>query len=112
MRERRVQRNLKIVVAGLGALILVGLGAVAVRVVGLATAPAGSGSSSRPIATSGGAALSFELPNGAKIISISLSGTRLAIHYDGAGGPGIAILDTETGRRVLDLKPVETVPHN
>lgn len=109
MRERRVQRNLKIVVAGLGALILVGLGAVAVRVVGMAT---GNGPSSRSVAAAAGTTVSFDIPKGAKILSISLSGNRLAVHHDGPGGPGITIFDAETGRRVLDMKPVETLPRN
>jgi hypothetical protein len=113
MREQRLQRNLKILVAGLSALILLGLGAVAVRVVGLATDSTGSGQPSRPIATGqDGATASFELPKGAKIVSISLSGGRLAIHHDGPGGPGITILDAGTGRRVLEMTPVETLPRN
>ncbi len=111
MRERRVQRNLKIVVGGLGALILVGLGAVAVRVVGLA-GTAGNGPSSRSVAAAAGTTVSFDIPKGAKIVSISLSGNRLAVHHDGPGGPGITIFDAETGRRVLDMKPVETLPRN
>ncbi len=113
MRERRLQRNLKIVVGGLGALILVGLGAVAVRVVGLATGPVGGGLSSRPAATAAaGSAVSFELPKGAKIVSLSLSGNRLAIHHDGPSGPGITILDAETGRRILEMTPTEMLPRN
>ena len=43
MRERRLQRNLKIVVGGLGVLILLGLGAVIARVVGIASGPGGKG---------------------------------------------------------------------
>ena len=50
MREQRLQHNLKLVVGGLGALILIGLGAVAIRVIGLATGLAGNGSSSLPAA--------------------------------------------------------------
>jgi hypothetical protein len=113
MREQRLQRNLKIVVAGLAALILIGLGAVAVRVVGLSTGPAGGGSSSRTIAaTSNGSVVSFELPKGAKIVSVSLSGSRLAVQHDGPAGPGITILDAETGRRVLEMKATEALPRN
>jgi hypothetical protein len=113
MREQRVQRNLKIVVAGLGALILVGFGAVAVRVVGLATGPGGRSSASRQIAsTSEGAVVPFELPKGARIVSISLSGTRLAVQHEGPAGVGITILDAETGRRVLEMKPMEGLPRD
>jgi hypothetical protein len=112
MREQRLQRNLKIVVGVLSALILVGLGAVAMRVVGLASRTSGSAQSSRTISVAPGATLSVEIPKGARIVSVSLSGNRLAIHHDGPDGPGIAILDIETGRRVLDVKPVESVPRN
>ncbi|MFA5956303.1 hypothetical protein [Hyphomicrobium sp.] len=112
MREQRLQRNLKILVAGLGVLILVGLGAVAVRIIGY-SGSGGKGSSSRTVvAPPAGDAVSFELPKGAKILSISLSGDRLAVQHDGPSGPGITILDASTGRRVLDMKPVETLPRN
>ncbi|HEY8127477.1 MAG TPA: hypothetical protein VIF39_02005 [Hyphomicrobium sp.] len=112
MREQRLQRNLKIVVAVLSAFILLGLGAVAVRVIGLASGTSGSNQSSRIITVSPGATLSLEIPKGARIVSVSLSGNRLAVYYEGQDGPGIEILDIETGRRVLDVKPVESVPRN
>ena len=112
MREQRLQRNLKIVVAVLSAFILLGLGAVAVRVIGLASGTSGSNQSSRIITVSPGATLSLEFPKGARIVSVSLSGNRLAVYYEGQDGPGIEILDIETGRRVLDVKPVESVPRN
>ena len=112
MREQRLQRNLKIVVTVLSAFILLGLGAVAVRVIGLASGTSGSNQSSRIITVSQGATLSLEIPKGARIVSVSLSGNRLAVYYEGQDGPGIEILDIETGRRVLDVKPVESVPRN
>ena len=112
MREQRLQRNLKIVVAVLSAFILLGLGAVAVRVIGLASGTSGSNQSSRIITVSPGATLSLEIPKGARIVSVSLSGNRLAVYYEGQDRPGIEILDIETGRRVLDVKPVELVPRN
>lgn len=113
MRERKLQRNLKIVVGGLGALILIGLGAVAVRVVGLATGTGGGGLSVRAVATGpAGSNVSFELPKGARIVSISLSGNRLAVQHDGPSGPGITILDAETGRRIVEMTPTESLPRN
>ena len=112
MREQRLQRNLKIVVAVLSAFILLGLGAVAVRVIGLASGTSGSNQSSQIITVSPGATLSLEIPKGARIVSVSLSGNRLAVYYEGQDRPGIEILDIETGRRVLDVKPVESVPRN
>jgi hypothetical protein len=113
MREKRLQRNLKIVVATLGAMILIGLGAVAVRVVGLATGakPASTAAPATAVSTPGGD-LAIELPAGAKVVSVSLSGNRLAVHHESPAGTGIAILDLDTGRRVADVKTTAAVPRN
>lgn len=113
MREKRLQRNLKIVVATLGAFILIGLGAVAVRVIGMAAGPKTSGSTgiATSVATPGGE-LALELPQGAKVVSISISGNELAVHHESASGTGIAILDLDTGRRVADVKTISAVPRN
>jgi hypothetical protein len=114
LREQRLQRNLKIVVAGLAALIIVGLGAVIVRIIGLASGPGGK-SKSQAITTvvaSPQGTLALEIPQGSKIVSVSLSGNRLAVHHDGPAGAGIAILDLESGQRLFDVKPVESLPRN
>ena len=114
MREQRLQRNLKILVGGLGALILLGLGAIMVKVSGLApgkSTPASGSSSLTSVATPGGE-IALELPKGAKVVSVSLSGNRLAIHHESPTGTGIAVLDLETGRRIADVKPLEGVPRN
>jgi hypothetical protein len=114
MREQRLQRNLKILVGGLGALILLGLGAIMVKVSGLApgkSSSAGSTSTVTSVATPGGE-IALELPKGAKVVSVSLSGNRLAIHHESPTGTGIAVLDLETGRRIADVKPLEGVPRN
>jgi hypothetical protein len=114
MREQRLQRNLKIVVVGLGALILLGLGAVIVKVTGLATGSLGVRSMSSTnlgISTSPGT-LALEIPKGSRVVSVSLSGNRLAVHHEGPAGTGIAILDIETGRRIVDVKPIEALPKN
>lgn len=111
MREQRLQRNLKILVVGLGVLILLGLGALAIRMTQVAggskPAPAAS------VAVAGaGKDLALELPKGAKIVSISLSDNRLAVHHEGPAGTGIAIIDIDTGTRIADVKPQEAVPRN
>ncbi len=111
MREQRLQRNLKILVAGLGLLIVLGLGALAIRmtqvVSGAKPAPAAS------VTVSGaGKDLALELPKGARIVSVSLSDNRLAVHHEGPAGAGIAIIDLETGARIADVKPQEAVPRN
>ena len=114
MRERRLQRNLKIIVGGLGVLILVGLGAVIARVVGIAsgTGDKGQVQTVKTVVASPGGALALEIPKGAKIVSVSLSGNRLAVHHEGPDGAAIAILDLESGRRVLDVKLIELLPRN
>jgi hypothetical protein len=114
MREQRLQRNLKIVVLGLGSLILVGLGAVIVKVTGLATAPSSGGQGIPSISAAWRAAgtVTLEIPKGSRVVSVSLSGNRLAVHHEGPEGTGITILDLNTGRRVVDVKPIEALPKN
>jgi hypothetical protein len=114
MREHRLQRNLKIVVVGLGALILVGLGAVIVKVTGLATAPATGSPGVPSISAAWRAAgtVTLEIPRGSKVVSVSLSGNRLAVHHEGPEGTGITVLDLNSGRRVVDVKPIEALPKN
>jgi hypothetical protein len=114
MREQRLQRNLKIVVGGLGALILLGLGAVILKVTGLATGSSGSG----PVRSISAAwpppsgTVALEIPRGSKVVSVSLSGNRLAVQHEGPDGTGITILDLQTGRRIVDVKPIEALPKN
>ena len=115
MREQRLQRNLKIVVIALGALILIGLGAIIARVLTLAS---GSGGKTSTAVTSvahgpaGAGTVSLEIPRGSRIVSVSLSGSRLAVHHEGPAGAGISILDLDTGKRVVDVKPVEALPRD
>jgi hypothetical protein len=114
MREQRLQRNLKIVVMALGALILVGLGAVIVKVTGLATTPSPGGQGVPSISAAWRAAgtVTLEIPKGSKVVSVSLSGNRLALQHEGPEGTGISILDLNTGRRVVEVKPIEALPKN
>jgi hypothetical protein len=113
MREQKLQRNLKIVVGGLGALILVGLGAVIIKVTGLATGP-----TSGPVRSISAAwpppsgTVALEIPRGSKVVSVSLSGNRLAVQHEGVDGTGITILDLQTGRRIVEVKPIEALPKN
>lgn len=111
MREQRLQRNLKILIAGMGLLILLGLGAVALKIVTGGGAQQASGSATSILAPSGGE-IAVELPPGAKVVSVSVSGNRLAVHHESPAGTGIAIIDLDTGRRVVDVKPLAAVPRN
>lgn len=109
LREQRTQRNLKIVIAVMTGLLLLGLGAVIVRMAGFASgakAPAPTA-----IATPGGE-IALELPKGAKVVSVSLNGSRLAVHHESPAGTGITVIDVETGRRIADVKTLEAVPRN
>ena len=124
LRELRVQRNLKILVLGLGLLILAGLGAVIFQVIrsgsqrsaalnaasqiSAAGIPAAVPGPVTQIATGAGN-IDLELPQGAHVVSVSISGNRLAIHHESAFGTGITVIDLDTGRRIADVKPREAV---
>ncbi len=98
--ELRLQRILKFVVIALAVVLIAGLAAVAWRVIYLAspspTQPAAPTLAIRP-------AQSLKLPAGAQVRSISLSGNRVAVHYETGTGAGIAIFDLQTGQMVTDL---------
>jgi hypothetical protein len=98
--EMRLQRNLKIIVIVLGLLMFAGLAAIAGRVIylasGSATQPAGPVPAMRP-------ELKLGLPAGAQVRAVSLSGDRLAVHYEAGGAEGIAVVDLQTGATVTTV---------
>ena len=135
LRELRVQRNLKILVIGLGVLILAGLGAVifqvirsgsqrnaslnaapqanAVAIPGVVPGPGPSLSTAQSTALGSGQGagnIDLELPQGARVVSVSISGNRLAVHHESAFGTGIAVIDLDTGRRIANVNPREAAP--
>ncbi len=109
--ELRLQRILKFVVVALAVVLFAGLAAVVWRVIYLAspsaTQPAAPTLAIRP-------AQSLKLPAGAQVRSISLSGNRIAVHYEVGTAAGIAVFDLRTGRTVTDIavepKPAGTQP--
>ena len=114
-RETRVQRLLKAVVILLALVLFAGLALVVGRVIYLA-------SSTRTQATEATQGMqvaqptlairpeqSLELPAGAHVRSVSLSGSRLAVHYDVGSATGIAVLDLQTGRKITNVV-VESKP--
>ncbi len=110
LREQRLQRNLKILIAVMGVFIVLGLGAVIARIV---TGGGGQqGATATSVLAPTGGEIAVELPPGAKVVSVSVSGNRLAVHHESPAGTGIAIIDLETGRRVADVKPLAAVPRN
>lgn len=110
MRELRLQRNLKIIVAFLGFLILAGLTAVVVRVLQLASTGAKIGASSTAVPSGVPREVPIELPKDARIVSTSVGGNRLAVHYESPTGAGIVVIDTDTGQRLIMLRPQDALP--
>jgi hypothetical protein len=108
--EARLQRNLKIVVVALGVLIFAGLATAVGRIIYLASAkPA------QPVATPASVPLSpgasLQLPAGAQVRSISLSGNRLAVHYEASGAEGVAVIDLATGQPVASVGITREAPN-
>lgn len=97
------ERSLKIAVIGMGVLIVLGVLTVIGRIVYLASRGPAQSSSSAGLAASA----RLSLPAGATIRTVSLSGDRLAVHYDASTGAGIAVVDLASGRV---LSRVELVP--
>jgi hypothetical protein len=108
-REMRIQRVLKAVVILLALMLLGGLATVVGRVIYLA-------SPTRTQAVQGAEEMheaspslairpeqTLELPAGAHVRSVSLSGNRLAVHYDVGSATGIAVIDLQTGRKITNV---------
>jgi len=108
--QQRLQRVLKIVVATLAVLLFAGLAVAVARVIYLASAPVAQPSRSAQTAAPTPAPTpairpeqTLALPAGAQVRSVSLSGNRLAVHYDVGASSGIAVLDLQTGRTITNV---------
>ena len=106
-REAGRVRLLKIVVVAMGLMIVAGLAAVIGRVIYLA-----SSGQKQAIATStrGQAQVRLALPPQAVVKLLALSGDRLAVHFEGPAGAGIAIVDVVTGAVLSRVDLVPEVP--
>lgn len=111
-------RKLKAAVIGMGIVLLAGFALIIGRIVYLLNRPpvdsagdarAVATSPPSPAATGTGvvAPTRLTLPDGAAVKHVSLSGNRLAVHYEAPSGQGIQILDLVTGRQV---QRIEIVP--
>ncbi len=81
-------RMLKVAVIGMGVILLLGFALVIGRIVYLVNAT--------PRTDAPGTALApaaLALPAGASVRHIAVSGTRLAVHFEGPAGSGIRIVD-------------------
>jgi len=99
--EARLQRTMKIVVVALGLLLFAGLVVVAGRIIYLASAKT-TQLPPAPIPAVPPESM-LHLPAGAQVRSISLSGDRLAVHYETAGAEGIAVYDLAAGRALTAI---------
>jgi hypothetical protein len=102
-------RLLKFAVIAMGVVLVLGFVAVIARIVylvGRGGETATSTAVSQPIRD----AARLALPSGAVIRNLSLSGSRLAVHYDGPAGSGIVILDLVTGAPASQITIVPEVP--
>jgi hypothetical protein len=100
-RDTGLVRALKVLVIVLGVLLILGFFTIIARLVYLAARS--SPPASAPAAGTGVKA-TLELPAGANVRAIALSGDRLAVHYDAPSGAAIAVLDTASGRTLARIE--------
>lgn len=108
-------RKLKIAVVGMGVLLLAGFTLVVGRIVYLLNRPSVDQPSLQEVDAArvpSGPSVRLVLPEGAVVRHISLSGNRLAVHFDAQSGSGIRILELSTGRPIqqIDLTAEKYLP--
>jgi hypothetical protein len=107
-------RLLRIAVVVMGVILLLGFATVIGRIVYLLnTAPKPVGAriqDGSEIAAPLTAPPSIELPTGAVVKHMALSGNRLAIHYESASGAGIRIVDIASPQQSITVPIVEADP--
>lgn len=102
-------RMLRFAVIAMGVVLVLGFVAVIARIVYLVNRSSDTASApavSQPLKDAGRLAL----PPGASVRTMSLSGSRLAVHYDGPSGSGIVIMDLATGAPASRIEIVPEVP--
>ena len=104
-----LMRALKFAVVAMALLLLAGLAAVAYRIIYLAKQSAAQPAHlAAPVSAPPTGAIAPEadlgLPEGAVVRSMSMSGNRLAVHYEAPAESGIAIVDLETGRALTRVR--------
>lgn len=102
-------RLLKIAVIAMGVVLVLGFVAVIARIVYL-VGRSGETPTTTAVSQPIRDAARLALPAGAAIRNLSLSGGRLAVHYEGPRGSGIIILDLATGTSASRIEIVPEVP--
>jgi hypothetical protein len=103
----RQLRLLKLAIVVMSALLIIGFAAVLGRIVYLVAVnphPASVAAGTIP------ARSELPLPPGAVVRSLSLSGDRLAVHFDSPAGAGIAIVDLARGQAISHIELTERAP--
>lgn len=103
-------RALKIAVVVMGIMMVVGIFVVFARIVYLANQRGAQGTTVAASSTRLAPQAQLALPAGASIRQVSLSGDRLAVHYDSPSGSAIAVLDLATGSLLSRVQVVPEVP--
>ncbi len=100
--DARQVRVLKIVVIGLGILLLIGFGVVIARIAYLATQP-GRGLSSATVLQD----ISVALPSGAVVRNTNISGDRMTVQFESPHQTGIVVINLTTGQVIsrIDFRP-------
>lgn len=102
-------RALKISIVVMGVMIVLGLITIIGRMIYLAS-QGGRPSSAPAVSAWIAPAARLALPAGAQVRHVSLSADRLAVHFEGPAGAGIAILDLATGAQLSRIELVPEVP--
>jgi|LNFM01.1.fsa_nt_gb hypothetical protein len=108
LNERHI-KMLRFAVIAMGVILVLGFITVIARIVYLVNRSGDSATTStvsQPIQQ----AARLALPAGASVRQMSLAGSRLAVHYEGAGGSGIVILDLQTGKPISRVEIVPETP--
>lgn len=105
--DDRQVRLLRVAVIVMGVILICGLIAVIGRIGYLVTrSGAGTVTSGAPLT----AQITAQLPAGATVRHMALSGDRLALHYDAPSGAGIAVVELATGRTLSRINIVPEAP--
>lgn len=112
MREARLQRNLKILIGVMTALMFAGLVAVAIRILAMPGSKSSSSGASHVVTLADGDPMTVELPDNSSIKGITLDGNRMAIHHQSPSGTTITVIDVRRGERIRDVKITGAVPND
>jgi hypothetical protein len=102
-------RALKIIVVVMGVLILLGLFTVFGRIIYLASKP---GRQVQAASQGLKAEQRLALPPGAEVRQTSISGDRLAVHYEAPSGAAVVVLDLASGQVLSRIELAPEAPRH